>query len=635
MRSYFVLLCLLVAAVVAGCGGGGTGTNGSLPSQNAAHGAAGTRSATFTLTIPPRSAAAANARNPAFVSPNAQSISIAVANGTGSPAPASTVNLSATSPACSSTTGGGLACAIVVPAPIGNDTFAVTLFAGANGSGSVLSTATVAGSVTIAQNNTIPIVLDGVVASIAVSVTNGNGMIPGGYATALPVVITAKDAGGATIVGGDPYANPITLTNADTSGVTTLSTTSVTSPASAVTLTYAPSDANTGVLAVSGLPVGATQIGASASGVTASNTSAGTFQYIADRFAGYGLSRTLNGTGTATITTYNVHGTPSPSPSTYAYTISAVDTVHGGATFNGVSTSDTNHVITYTQTSPVTSATPEMTTLDDYRAYTLTSTGAIYYRYGENELDANNDGFTSPMTGSLAGTVGTLFTYPNPGAWEDDVLPHVSTTWANNSVPFTEVFSQAETATFQINADGSTAFSESSPASISLTQTADGSGTNVQGGVTTTIGLPVAATPPGTGDVIPVVQQSPSPAPAATYSAADWYPGGGSPMQPLYSWTYTEALVAIPGSCNVPSTIATQAWEIVNQQAAVRVPNFQYRVRTQTDYYVPGGIGWVCQAYTETDSNYRFATGIISSQTQIAYVFGVTSTGSLSLLRKH
>lgn len=634
MRNYLVLLCLLVAAVVVGCGGGG-GTSSALPSPNGARAASGTRNATFTLTIPARTSGAASARNPAFVSPNAQSISIAVANGNGAPAPAVTVNLSTTSPACSSITTGGLACTIVVSAPIGSDTFAVTLYAGANGSGSVLSTATVAGTVTAAQSNSIPIVLDGVVASIAVSVTNGNNVIPGGYATSLPVVITTKDASGATIVGGDPYANSITLINADASGVTTLSTSTVTSPATAVTLTYAPSDANTGVLAISGLPAGATQIGASASGVTAANISSGIFQYIADRFAGYGLSRTLNGSGTATITTFNARGTPSPNPSAYAYTISAVDTVHSGATFNGVATSDTNHVITYTQTSPVTGAPPEVTTLDDYRANTLTPTGSIFYQYGENETDANNGGFTSPITDNIAGTVGIAFTYPVAGAWQDDVLPHASTTWTNSFVPFTEVFSQAETATFQLNADDSTSFSESAPGTIALTQTASGTGTNVQNGVTTTIGLPVAATPPGTGDVIPVVQQSPSPAPASTFSAADWYPGAASPVQPLYAWNYTEALVAIPGSCNVPSTIATQAWEIVNQQAAVRIPNFQYRVRTQTDYYVPGGVGWICQTYTETESNYRFGTGIISSQTQVTYTFGVTSQGNLSLFRKH
>jgi hypothetical protein len=323
-----------------------------------------------------------------------------------------------------------------------------------------------------------------------------------------------------------------------------------------------------------------------------------------------------------------------PNPSAYAYTISAVDTVHSGATYNGIATSDTHHVVTYTQTSPATSASAEVTTIDDYRANTLTATGSIYYQYGETETDANNGGVTSPVTGNIAGVVGVALTYPVPGAWQDDVLPHASTTWKNSFVPFTQVYSQAETATFQLNADDSTAFSESSPATVALTQTAAGTGTSVQGGVTTTIGAPVAATPPGTGSVIPVAQQSPAPAPAVTYSAADWYPGGASPAQPLYAWNYTEALVAIPGSCNVPAAIATQAWAIVNQQAAVRIPNFQYRVRTQTDYYVPGGVGWVCETYAETDSNYRFATGIISSQTQVAYTYGVTSQSSLSLRRQ-
>ncbi len=634
MRSYLVFSCFIVAAAIAGCGGGG-GTGSPVPANGGASAPNALGQAQFTLTIPAQTSAAATARRTAFISPNAQSIAIAVATGTASPPPAQPVNLNASSPNCTTGTS-GLTCTIAVSAPIGTDTFAVTLYGGQNGSGSVLSTARVSGVVNAAQSNTIAIALNGVVASIAVSITNGNNLIPGGYATALPVVITAKDASGATIVGADPYASPITLTNADTSGVTTLSTTTVSAPSTAVTLNYAPSDANGGVLAVSGLPIGATQIGASASGVAPANVSAGTFQYIADRFAGYGLNRTLTGTGSVTITTYNGSGTPSPNPSTFAYTVSTAHTVHSGATFNGIASSDTRNTTTFTQTSPSTAAAPEVVTLDSYRANALTATGSIFEQFGETTNDVNADGFTSPITGNVNGTVAITATYPTNGTWQDDVLPHAAASWANSLVPFTQVYSNAEVATFQLNADGSTSFNETTPSAIALTQTAAGAGTNLNNGVTTTIGLPVAATPPATGNRIPVAQEttSPAPGPTSTFAAADWYPGAAAPAQPLYAYTYTEALVAIPGACNVPSSIATQAWAIVNAQTAIRVPNFQYRVRTQSDYYVPGGIGWVCRTYTETQTNYRFTAGVISSQTQITYAYGVASAGALGLVRR-
>lgn len=638
-QTVFGLLCVLAAATIVGCGGG-SGTANVAPAGlpgSGSQGVAATGSATFTLTIPARSSASTAGRAPAFVSPNAASIGVAIATGAASPGPATIANLSASSPNCAAAAGGALTCTITVSAPAGSDTFVVTLYSGQNGTGSVLSSATVTGTVTAAAANSIPITLNGTVASIAVSVTNGNNLIPGGYATTLPVVVTAKDAAGATIVGPGTYTNPIKLANADTSGVSTLSTTTVAGPATAVTLTYAPTDANSGVLNVNGLPIGATQISASADGVPASATTAGTFQYIADRFAGFGHTRLLSGTGTVTTTTFNTHATPSPNPSTWSYAITDALTVHGRATFNGVAVVDSNHVVTYTQTSPVTAASPEVTTVDDYHANTLTPTGAIFYLYGETTAGVNSGGATSPITGNVAGTVSITNTYPIPGAWQADILPHTAATWADNNLAFNEVFGNAEVATFRFNADGSTSFNETSPSTLTLTQTAAGGGTNVNGTVTTTISPPVAATPPSSGNVIPVTQQttSPTPGPVSTLSAADWYPGGGAPPAPLWTWAFMESSVAIPGTCNVPAAVATTAFAIVEQQDAVRVPNFQHRVRTKTDYFVPGGIGLVCETFAETDSNYRFDSGVISSQTSISYAYGVVNASALDLRRMH
>jgi hypothetical protein len=237
VRSRIVIGLLLVAgsAAVAGCGGG---TQAGLPAPAPpvpANSAAAASRAVFQITIPAGAGASANARKPAFVSPNTQSIAIAIANGTATPGPATTANLTPGSPNCSSTAG-ALTCTVTVAAPVGNDSFNVTLYAGQNATGSVLSSATVAGTVTGGSANAIPIALGGVPASIAVSLPATPAQ--GGTPTSLPVTLTVKDASGATIVGNAPFATPITLTDSDTSGATSLSTTTFGSPSTQVMLAY-------------------------------------------------------------------------------------------------------------------------------------------------------------------------------------------------------------------------------------------------------------------------------------------------------------------------------------------------------------------------------------------------------------
>jgi hypothetical protein len=79
-------------------------------------------------------------------------------------------------------------------------------------------------------------VLGGNVASIALALGT---VPPAGTAGTTSLAVQAYDADANLIIGPGNYANPITLSLVDTTGQTSLSTTSVTSPSQAVTITYA------------------------------------------------------------------------------------------------------------------------------------------------------------------------------------------------------------------------------------------------------------------------------------------------------------------------------------------------------------------------------------------------------------
>ena len=624
LRLRALVVALWLTACLAACGGGGGSTQAPSPSH-----ASSTYTGNATLSIPLRPAQS-QARQAQFISPAASSVGISI-NG----ATATFADISSTSALCTTTAGTNptRTCTVPLSAPAGNDTFVFTFYQGANGTGNSLGSGSASTNVS-APGFSLAVTVNGTVASIAISVTNGNNQIPGGYATSLPVVVTAMDASGATIIGPGNYTNPITLTNADTSGVTTLSTTTVTSPATAVTLAYAPTDANTGVLAVNGLPPGATQIGASASGVPVAAVKPGTFQYIADRFYGYNHNRTLTGTAAVLVTFYTNTGAPMPNPSAYAYTLTEAYVNHPGASFNGVSGLYDNHrVSTFTQTTPATSVAPEVETRDEYRRFFVAPPAvATENVYGQSYNDVNSGAVPSVITGWYAGTTNATISLPASGAYQDDVLPHAATAWNNTGLPFTEAYTGAEVATLQQNADGSRAFTQTAPTQYTLSSTANGTGTNFNlagTGLTITIGLPASP-----GSVIPVTEQvtSPTPGPVSNYTAANWY-ANGMPQNPLYTDTYSESFVTIPAACNVPSSIATQAWARVETITNLEPQYFQFTQSTYTVYFAPGGIGDVCEVSTWTQSAYRFTTGIISKILTRSYTTGLQSASGLSVGR--
>jgi virginiamycin B lyase len=218
-----------IAVLAAGCSGGGGGTSatphvGSQPST-------GTASVTFTMHW--GTGTAAVRRSPRYVPPTARSVSVTVNGGT-----PQYLNAPATT--------------IVIDAPVGTDTFVFQTYDDQNGQGNVLSRASVTQTIVLGGANNVSAVLNGVVVSVTVSLSNPSPNA--GVPATVNVNVAAKDADGNTIVGPGDYSVPIHLAINDStsSGTLSLSTNSLPNPATTATLTY-----NGGTLN-SGLPGGPT-----------------------------------------------------------------------------------------------------------------------------------------------------------------------------------------------------------------------------------------------------------------------------------------------------------------------------------------------------------------------------------------
>ena len=222
-RNWFAAPALIAFVAFAGCGGGGSSAGpGTAPA------AAGTFTANFTFTIP--AAPAALARRPAYISASSSSLVINIVY-PGATVPGLVLNVNPLPAACSVTDGVTM-CNVVVVAQASAKSFIVTFFDAPNGQGNALSTSTVA--VPPAPNGvaTINLTLDGVVARVGLSLVG----LAYGRPGSAPLVVTAYDADGNVIGGSTPYSAPIQLSTS--SAALALSTTTVTSPASTVNVTY-------------------------------------------------------------------------------------------------------------------------------------------------------------------------------------------------------------------------------------------------------------------------------------------------------------------------------------------------------------------------------------------------------------
>ncbi len=217
-----------LAMLLAGCGGGGTGTppvaNPASPMPGSGKTVGPMSNAHIVLTIPAATVTNAAVRKPSFVSPSTQSISVQV--DTNTPV---VQNVSATAPNCASAgTSAPINCTITISATAGLHTVNFVTYDQSNGAGNTLSANTTTVTFVAGQNPAIPIVLSGIPVGIQVVplpgsttniVTNSLLNAPGMqfvFGTPQMVAITALDADGNYIVGpGEPT---FSFATADTIG---------------------------------------------------------------------------------------------------------------------------------------------------------------------------------------------------------------------------------------------------------------------------------------------------------------------------------------------------------------------------------------------------------------------------------
>lgn len=208
--------CILMTALLAGCGGGGGGGNPvPTPVNTGGHGQSA--SVKITLGIPAAQSSSAKApRSRNYVSPSTNGIGISVvAHGGTFPAmvtPSDAYDVSAGSSYCVAGGGGSRTCTFYVPAPAGADDFQVSGWDAApvNGSfvgahllsQSVESNQTISGTAT----NVLNFSMSGTVHSIFLRLSSAT-MVAGQQNNTYTLNVEALDADGNIISGSDPFVD--------------------------------------------------------------------------------------------------------------------------------------------------------------------------------------------------------------------------------------------------------------------------------------------------------------------------------------------------------------------------------------------------------------------------------------------
>jgi hypothetical protein len=228
----------VIAALLCGCAGGA----GSTPKTSPTSVAAGTATGTFSIAIPTRTTAS-NVRYPQFVSPNAVSVTIVV--NTAAPL---IVDVSATSPLCT-TSAGARTCSLAVNAAVGTDTFAITIYAAAGGTGTVLATASTSTPVVAGTPFSITVAMNAVLGTLVLAMQGAafSGSCPNaptgvtavfeGCTGSATLVVSPFDPSGAPITGTQPYSAPIQLASGD--AALNVAPAQLTAPGQTATITYA------------------------------------------------------------------------------------------------------------------------------------------------------------------------------------------------------------------------------------------------------------------------------------------------------------------------------------------------------------------------------------------------------------
>jgi virginiamycin B lyase len=215
-RPFSQTAAVLALALVAGCSGSGAGLPASpAQSQSGSH---KTAKVTFTMHWDSTTTSSAKVHR-AYVPSTALSVSVAVNGGT-----PQYLNAPLTT--------------LTIDAPVGTDTFAFATYDQPSGQGVVLSQADVTQAIVDGSANVVTAVLDGVIASLALSLSNASPNA--GTPATVAVQVAAKDADGNTIIGSSNYSSSIVLSISDpaNSGTLSLSANSIVSPAGTANLVY-------------------------------------------------------------------------------------------------------------------------------------------------------------------------------------------------------------------------------------------------------------------------------------------------------------------------------------------------------------------------------------------------------------
>jgi hypothetical protein len=211
-----------LALLIAGCGGGSAGTPAVNPVPPGTSVAGEVR-----IAIPPMRKLHRRGKRPAYVSPSTKSLSIKINA-------AAVVTFDVAVPPCVVAAGGGLNCTFAVSAPLGHDTFAVSLYDAKNATGTLLG----AGSDTldVTSGGFGPnILIVPVTGSIALHLASSS--LTPRVASTTTLTVNELDPDGNTITGA--YPNPIALTSSNTA--VTLSPARVTASGQSVTVAYSGS----------------------------------------------------------------------------------------------------------------------------------------------------------------------------------------------------------------------------------------------------------------------------------------------------------------------------------------------------------------------------------------------------------
>ena len=218
----FTTLLLGLVAVVAGCGGGGGSSTGAGGTAATAPGsgvvpAANAQLVPFTISVAvPRDTQTQGIRRSQFISPSTQSITASVVPTGGSQATTSSVSCPPPQTACQ----------IQILAPLGLDTFTLSLYDQANGAGNLLGTGATTLQIVAGDAHFIEVTFNGVPASLQLLIDTPFLVVGTPADGALEVIV--RDAGGNVILGPGTYSPAITLSSSDTTGSVTLTLTQLT-----------------------------------------------------------------------------------------------------------------------------------------------------------------------------------------------------------------------------------------------------------------------------------------------------------------------------------------------------------------------------------------------------------------------